>query len=405
MAQPVKLRRKGRFRLKKTTILILCLLLVLFLWPVARKLGRYFVKTQRSYFGQVECSYRAEGVFIRREQLLLSPIAGRVELLVDSGTRVPRGAQLVRVVNEDLKKRLQPQLEGAEEALAAHGQTAKETLDRLEERVKKWQLAIDNHTVKLKNQLERRNYVAARQLEEELADYTGKRRGATDELAAKEDEFAKERAQLEERLSQVKKQLARAEEVICAKEPGIISFQLDGLEEESQKKRFGVLFGKSFVPKATTVKDAQTVAIGEPLGRLIDNYQCQLALAFQSKERFTKGQAIFLHLPTGLELGKVESWSQNGDLTYLLCTMENYKLGWNDLRQLELELATKRKSGVIVPKRAITTHEGKRGVYVREGRRFLFREVEVQLIAQDKAVVVGLPSGEAVVVNPRFLKK
>src|SRR5690606_32698277 len=113
------------------------------------------------------------------------------------------------------------------------------------------------------------------------------------------------------------------------------------------------------LPKPQVVKSESTLLVGEPAGRLIDNFQCQLALCFQAEENFTKGQAIYLHLPTGLEQAQVEGWTQSGDQTYLLCTMGNYNPKWNNLRVLELELATDRKEGIVVPSRALVSQKGK----------------------------------------------
>ena len=379
-------------------------MILLSFWPALKWVGLRLLRTERSYYGQVERAYQAQGIFIRPEQLLLAPMGGRVELLVKSGTRVPRGAGLVKIVNEDLKERLKPQMEAAQNKVAAHDREARLALARGQERVDQSQLSIDNHTVKLKKQLSVRNYVASRQLEEELNSLTAKRRQATEELARTEEKLALKRKALLEEQARIEEQFARAEEIIRAKTPGIVSFQLDGLEELCQKTRYSTLFAKELAGKIRTVKSETTIPVGEPVGRLIDNFQCQLALCFTAAEDFAQGQAIYLHLPTGLERGKVEKWSRSGDKTYLLCTLENYKPQWNDLRSLELELATERKDGVVVSSRALVRRQEKLGVWVRQEGKPVWKEVTVRLQTRERAVVEGLPSGEAVITNPRLLR-
>lgn len=397
-------RHKRRFRLRKTTILLLGLIVLISFWPALKWLGLRFLHTERSYFGQVERSYQAQGIFIRREQQLLAPMTGRVELLVKSGTRVPKGAQLVKIVNVDLQSRLLPKLEEVKSQLAAHEHQARLDLSRAQERVNQKQLAIDNHTVKLKKQLAARNYVAARQLEEELSSLSRQRRTTLDELAKIEQEIANTRQELSVKQKEVERQLQRAEGIIRAKAPGIVSFQLDGLEELCQSTGYVSLFAKELLAKPQTVKDQTSAEVGQPVGRLIDNFQSQLALCLETDEDFSQGQAIYLHLPTSLETARVDKWTRRGDQTYLLCTLENYQPRWNNLRNLELEVATARKEGIVIPSGALIQRRGELGVWVRQEGQLIWKEVTLRLKTKEKAVVDGLPSGQAVITNPRFIR-
>lgn len=397
-------KRKGKFRLRKTTILFLCLIVLLSFWPAIKWLGLRFLRTERSYFGQVERAWQAQGIFIRNEKLLLAPMAGRVELLVKSGTRVPRGAQLVKVINEDLKERLLPKLKEAEGMLAAHDQEARLVLAKAQEHVNQKQLAIDNHNMKLKKQLSARNYVAARQLEEELTRFSAQRRQALEDLADLEQQLAGKRQELVARKQDLERQLQRAERIIGAKTPGIVSFQLDGLEELCQRTGYVSLFAKELLPKPNTVKDQSITQMGQPLGRLVDNFQSQLALCLETDEDFSQGQAIWVHLPTGLEKAKVDKYTRRGDRTYLFCILENYQPAWNDLRILELQVATARKEGIVVSSRALVERGGELGVWVRQDGELVWKEVKVFLKTKEKAVVDGLPSGQAVITNPRFIR-
>ena len=77
------------------------------------------------------------------------------------------------------------------------------------------------------------------------------------------------------------------------------------------------------------MKDSTQIQVGEPVGKLIDNHQCQVALCIETTEKFAEGQAVWLRMPGGLEKARIRRASTSGDLTYLLCSLENYKPQWN----------------------------------------------------------------------------
>lgn len=396
-------RRKRRFRFRKTSLLLLAFVVVLAFWPAFRWLALCLLRTEQSHFGEVERAYKGQGILLPREYLLLAPMGGKVELLVEEGNRVPQGAKLVKITNEDLKQRLLPKLEEVEKQLEQHDQEARLALSRASGKVEEKQLAIDNDTLKLKNQLSRRNYVAARQLEERLARLTQERRDALEALADLERQLAAEREKLVKNKESLVRQLQRAETIISAKQPGLVSFHLDGLEDLCQKTRYDALFAQELQAKSKQVKDSTQIQVGEPVGKLIDNHQCQVALCIETTEKFAEGQAVWLRMPGGLEKARIRRASTSGDLTYLLCSLENYKPQWNQ-RTMDLSVIVERREGTIVPAKALTTREGREGVWLRQGGQLVWKEVKVLLKTKEQAVVDGLPTGQAVIRNPRFLR-
>ncbi len=402
--RPVLRRRRRRFHLRKTTSLLLALIVLAICWPAVKWLCLRLLHAETSYFGTVERAYEAQAILIRKEQLLLSPTSGKVELLVKEGTRVPRGAQLVRITNEDLKRRLTPKIQAAGAELEEHEEETRRSLAKARGEVEKSQLAVDNDTAKLKKQLAKRNYLAARQLEEIITQHAQKRKLAIEALSELEQQSAQRREELAARRQSLQRQLERAVTVISAKTPGVVSFKLDGMEERCQRTSYSALFAEDVQARALAVKAGGNVKVGGEVGKLIDNFQCQLALCLQAEEDFNEGQVIYVHLPTGLEKARVDQKLRRGDLTYLLCTLPNYKLEWNQLRSLKLTVAAERREGIVVAASALKRRSGKVGVWVRQGGHLVWKEVTVRFQTKELAVVDGLPAGQAVITNPRFLR-
>ncbi|MGE5507081.1 MAG: hypothetical protein ACM3RP_01135 [Chitinophagales bacterium] len=348
----------------------LLLLLALSVGVPAGKKVCAFLRTEPATYGRLRLSVEGEALVVRREQVLFSDLAGKVEPVAGEGERVARGALVARVAPGAPEAGGEDHRAGPDRALAETERRA--ILDEQSP------LAAKPAAAGASSQALRR---ARSSREAELRQLTAQRTGQAQRLRAP---------------------LA-----------GTVSYYTDGLE--------GVL-GPRSLPDLVAAKESVTelarsvapveakagaqVKPGVPVAKVVDNFQVWLVVDLPpgSGGRALPGAGGRLRLRLRGE-GRPESAEANGvvlerhdgkDRVRLVISPVEY---WPELAQLRtaaVQLSLGEFEGVRVPRTSVIKEDGTQGVMVESWRGRQFQAVTVRGGDREWLVVDGLAPGTRV---------
>ncbi len=190
-------------------------------------------------------------------------------------------------------------------------------------------------------------------------------------------------------------------------EAGFLSYYIDSWEDRRQPLYLPEEELETLVPTGTYVFEGDLVQRGEPILKLVDNWQWY----FSSVVPFHPGRLIAI-LPqvellfefapgdpvaATLISHEIDEAAQEVRLTYQI----NRQLpGFDLVRLTSATLLYEQKSGIIVPEAAVFKKEKLTGVYLNQSGRVIFTEVTVVEKQEDKVMVEGLQPGSLIITRP-----
>ncbi len=190
-------------------------------------------------------------------------------------------------------------------------------------------------------------------------------------------------------------------------EAGFLSYYIDSWEDRRQPLYLPREELETLVPTGTYVFEGDLVQRGEPILKLVDNWQWY----FSSVVPFHPGRLIAI-LPqvellfefapgdpvaATLISHEIDEAAQEVRLTYQI----NRQLpGFDLVRLTSATLLYEQKSGIIVPEAAVFKKEKLTGVYLNQSGRVIFTEVTVVEKQEDKVMVEGLQPGSLIITRP-----
>ena len=190
-------------------------------------------------------------------------------------------------------------------------------------------------------------------------------------------------------------------------EAGFLSYYIDSWEDRRQPLYLPEEELETLVPTGTYVFEGDLVQRGEPILKLVDNWQWY----FSSVVPFHPGRLIAI-LPqvellfefapgdpvaATLISHEIDEAAQEVRLTYQI----NRQLpGFDLVRLTSATLLYEQKSGIIVPEAAVFKKEKLTGVYLNQSGRVIFTELTVVEKQEDKVMVEGLQPGSLIITRP-----
>lgn len=403
------LRRRGRAPLFWFLFLALGSLVLYF--PLRDQLASFLIRFAVARSGTVQRIYRGEAAILRHEVVLRAPLPGQVHLVAADGQLVRVGAPLLEVVNEDSHRAAQGQVAEREEELktfeAGPGQKLK-SLYRARQEAEGLALAA---FTQLKKDL-----VAARFFpldgekpgEAVLATFWDKV-NSLQEINAQITQLEKEREKLVKELEKSRELLKLATNTLQSPAAGLLSFQLDGLEDlfdpERDNQTASQLLGSEARPRALT--EGQQVRGGERVAKVVDPDSFFLALPVPPEEarHFVTGRTVKVRwpelFPREVPARVVNAPAAGKGYSLVRLAVDQYVPPLVGRRKATLEVITEEFSGQVLPRQALVKKDDQFGVYVLTKTATLkFTPVKVVGDNGSQVAVEGLPEGTQVVANP-----
>jgi len=347
---------------------------------------RFFgVQTYTVKWGTIEDSFISDAVILKSETPITSPIDGKLTMLVQPGDRVRVGAPIFVVTTDAKQKELyEDEVSEIEEKL--------KTLEDKSDSALPLNLidkSIENTTKKLQNAVAKGEFDKVKALKDELSRLTEERQKALYNTE-------KNVEALKDNLKELKDKLNEVEIVVYTPVAGIVSLNVDGLEELlapeqaenlslEELNRIKGAQDKGDVP--TRVKANQNVV------KIIDNFSWYLAL--EGKKGLDVGYYYYIDFDGIDERIKAKLISANEDSVAIFSINRDIQSLVNS-RRVKVEVMLKTHTGYVVPINAIVSDGQKKGVYVLDRRKTKFKDIEIIAQNETDAIVEGLKLGDKI---------
>lgn len=195
--------------------------------------------------------------------------------------------------------------------------------------------------------------------------------------------------QLLEEKERYENKLNEDSEYINAPESGIVSYRVDGLEDVLKMENFSQL-NKNFL-ESLNLKTGQIVAGSEEVGKIIDNYQCNIVFNSNSKEALNAkvGDNIKIRLQNSdIINAKVQNIinEEDGSKTISINVLKNVEK-INSYRKISFDIIWWDAEGFIIPNEAIKKEDDL--AYVVRNRNGYCNKMLVKILNQnDKYCIV-----------------
>lgn len=368
------------------------------------------LRSVEATYGSVESRHRARAVLVREERVVYSPATGRVTLLVNEGRHVRVGDAVIEVEDQGTMAtiaaelaRLDERARAVEEAYRADLAVIEGRMAELEEEIARAEEALARAIA----QGEREQAALASAARAELSQALLALGRDAQELARARDESL---AEVEERKRALRAVRPADVSIVRAPVSGIVSFRLDGLEEELTRAVPVVDMLRS-KPSEARVHDGASVSLGDPLFRVVDPAATvHVALEARGAVPLSAGEQVlvaFDHIPERTFPGRVSEAVQLDQTWRGLVALTAMDASLVLQREGNATLLARRAEGIVVPRSALVDRNGELGVYVLVGNDPVFRKVRVlggneERVAIDSAQ--GVPVGALVVRNPGLLR-
>ncbi len=371
----------------------------------------------RAVWGAVEQAIEIEGILVRDEKVLVAPISGIVRPLVSEGEKVSAGSVLAEVAEDDARQRAEPPLRQAEDELARFDAYARSRLEGFESEVAARKLDVEN---------EKRALAMAGSSPDgdgsagDRASALARARRAYEEASAR---LEAERAELERRRRSLADKVRQCEEgyrrfvsQMRAESPGVVSFELDGLEQVLSPdgcKDIEPGEAMALVPSPGRVAAGEHVDAGQPVFRLVDNYRLFVLalLPRDASERLGSSRSLrlrFQSVPGGpFAASRVfhDASIAPDSARAMLLEVSGFPTELCYGRRVRVSVIERTVSGLVVPRRSIVSSDEGDFVYVPVNLGVARKPVRIRAACADRAVVEGLREGERVAENPGTVRE
>ncbi|HEY3315260.1 MAG TPA: HlyD family efflux transporter periplasmic adaptor subunit [Bacillota bacterium] len=386
-------------------VLVAAILLISFPW-LRRVVSGQLIRMVSAEQGVIELVAPGDGLVVRGETSVSTPIAGTLTILQAEGSRVRVGTPIGRITNNEARGQAEGQAQAAEGRLAEYraakaAQVAELTtaLADLDRRVNTALIEVQKASFKLDLKALDAAAALARKLSQTRAETSGRLEAVKSGEKALEQEAAAARALVD-----------KANTELTAPAAGVVSFIRDGLESEMTPASLASLNGKKVMastPQATVVKNGDAVKAGQSVFKIIDSIRVYVAVVLPSEQlssvqgktmvtiRFPelKGQAV------AAAVERVGQRERNGYGLAVFST-DQFLTEFATQRRTPVQVVKDSFAGVIVPRGALAKRDGQDGVFILRKSQVVFKPVTVLGGDGRRSAVEGIQGGAQVVTNP-----
>lgn len=400
-------RSRKRFALWKPLLIFLLFISVWLLYSSIRGiLSEYLAHPVLARYGSVELVMSAKVLVVRPEKVVVSPFDGELKKLVAEGDMVRTDSPVVEIVNPAARRDAEERLKRIDRDIAQFDATQGQRLNELRSQYESLGDLITDKFRSLRVALSNGDGDLTYAVADELSALSDSRRAVDDEVKKLEES----RANLERERVRAQAALASHSTVIVSPATGLVSFNVDGLEERLTPEKVTGLNMREVMSLKGEPGNGQELSVrsGEALFKVIDPMQTTLvgSLPIAEVQDIETKSSVIVRL-AGEEVPAVLFHVGNVDRNdYRVFSLRLGKPVTCLLpRRLDIEIISKRWEGMIVPRKSLIKRGEEVGVYVVKQGRVSFHPVEVFGGDASRAVIRGVSEGTSVISNPLFVRE
>lgn len=203
-----------------------------------------------------------------------------------------------------------------------------------------------------------------------------------------------------------------AAHVLTAPVPGVISYQIDGLEARlvpEIRHELSPSAVKNINDSLVSDPEGQEIRGGQPVFKIIDTGALYLAVVLGPEDNLeaSSGSVWKIRLPSGAEGQAVAERMGNRDSQGSALIIFRVRDLFGELalrRRLDVAIVAGRVDGPVLPASSLVYKKGRSGVFFVIGNRAVWKPVEFEAAADGKVLVRGLNPGAVVVTDPSAVK-
>lgn len=314
-----------------------------------------------------------QGIVIKNETVYKAEGSGKINLLVKEGDRVGVG---IEVANMSLLKDtsdLKQELIEIDKRI--------ETLSKSDSKQVVGESNLDSLKTNLLEEIQSNisigNFIDIHEDKEELQIY--------DSYSFPKDTLLNQSiATLNEQKKTLEKQINSSNLRYFSIESGIVSYEIDGLENLYSPKEFeNYTYDKlDILELKESSKGYDEISIGNPIFKIINNFEWYMAIKIEDKaniEDYEIGQAMVIELDDETVLkGEIIKINVTGNSAVVVLKLNTYLHNAYNLRYATVNIVNSKKEGFKIPTNVIIERDGKKGVYIKEINGIVkFRQVNI----------------------------
>lgn len=411
--------RRRRSRPLAASAAVLCLAVVaLAVWSLYRGSSIWAVENRlecaQAAWGSVEQALELDGIVVRDEKVFVTPVSGTVKLVAFEGEKVRVGSIVAEVAEEEARQRVELPLKKAREDLAKFDAYARGRLDQLGKEVAACRLNVENEKRALARARSSGDAQGVREHTTDLAEAKKALDRAAQELEREQKALETKGQSFAQRVKQCEATYQRVVYQLHAESPGVVSFELDGLEHVLSPRTCKDLRpdeARSLVASPARIKAGVDVDAGQPIFRLIDNYRLLVLVLLRADQVAELDSSRVLRVrfgssPGGPSLASKVLYTREAapdGKQAMVLEVSSFPEDLYRGRHIRLNVIGKTVSGLLIPGRSVVHTDEGDIVYVPANLGVVRRPVRVKAADAQWAVVEGLREGQRVVINPSMV--
>nr|WP_278335739.1 HlyD family efflux transporter periplasmic adaptor subunit [Proteiniborus sp. DW1] len=391
VSRGTKKKRIKRKRFRITLIIIVVSYIFSRMIPVF-SIGIH--KTVIAEAGVIEDIVSSKGIVIKDEFVYKSETQGTVSLLKQEGEKVAKGVQVARINR-------------------AEGSTYSNELEEINRQIEILKKSSDNKEIlnedknkihdniasiidELQNSILSGNYSDALIHRDTLLMTIDKQQL----VAGQNSLMSNSLDNLLERKNEIIKNMESSKHVSYAPKSGIISYQLDGLEDIFTISKINDYESSDYrlidVNK-TDLTEKNIVNFGEPVYKIIDNFTWYIMTEVDSKgmDKLEEGKTIYIKINDDERkiISRVVRLVKENDKCFIILKLTEYFHEYYNERYLDIHIVKNTYEGLIIPSKSIIEKDGIKGVYIKDISGIVkFRPIKI-LASHNEHTIVSKGAG------------
>ena len=358
--------------------------------------------------GELTLISSGEALIARREQIIISPVAGIWNPTVVVGDRLPASAPIGEIIATDTLERANVLMKKAnserlifEGELATERQQVKGELTSVNDK-------ITSLLTELKTDLAKRRTGQTEQVRLKLQQLLQKKEGliARAEVLKEQELVGGSWRKIEMQAKEVE---AQSVTIVHTPLPGVFVDALDGFENIFDPLNNDIITldlgqGLGNEEAVATAKAGSNVVQGEILGKIVQE-EPALVYAFLEEELSSINKNDFVRVlfapDQSSEVKAKVIGVQNQEFrSVLLMQLCNVPPELAVVRRTNVQIVTSCVEGCLVPETALRKQEDRVGVYRWSQNKWVFSPVQIKAIDQGQAIVSGIRAGDEISPGP-----
>lgn len=351
-------------------------------------------KTVTVESGVIEEIVSSEGIIIKDEFVYKSETQGTVSLFKKEGEKIGRGLQVAKI-NKSENSPYSKELEDIDKQIELLKKTSdnKKLLSKDKE---KTQSNIDIVINELQNSIIKGNYGDAYIYKNTLLQNIDKQQLVT----GQKNLVSQSLDNLLKRKDEIIKNMESSSVVNYSSRPGIISYELDGLEEiftinkinDYKPNDFRIIEGN----KIDLTKENE-VKYGDPIYKIIDNYRWYIMTEVNAEDvdGLEEGNTIYVRINNQDKkiISRVIKMVKEKDKCLIILMFTDYFHEHYKERYIDVHIIKNKFEGLIIPNKSIAEKDGVKGVYIKDISGIVkFRPIKA-LTSDDEYTIVSEGEG------------